>query len=285
MTALVTLRDKPLGGNDSMPMVQVRCREIACNPSIEFTLTSEKVCKKMSICIAVEIKQKDFPLKPSITYSGCIIMAKNDLYTGIINHSFIQSIIHANHCIKIRTSTSNLSGTGPGKSDYTGRIVTQKTVPDTTALVTPRDKPLGENDSMPLVQVRYRMRCGRNGICGFGSIVCMYVMYAPCIRSHFFTVIGRQQLNYARICCFFRVNPIYSWIRIRSHLNARICCLLIVIFTISCIRSHFFTVIGKQQLNYAGICRFLRVIPIYAWIRSNFNLFSSCLGAVPDLDK
>ena len=86
MTALVTLRDKPLGGNDSMPMVHVRCREIACNPSIEFTLTSEKFCKKMSSCIAVKINQQDFPLKPSITYSGGIIMAKNDLYTGIINH-------------------------------------------------------------------------------------------------------------------------------------------------------------------------------------------------------
>ena len=57
---------------------------------------------------------------------------------------------------------------------------------------------------------------------------------------------------------------------------------MIVIFTFSCIRSHFFTVIGKQQLNYARICCFISVIPIYSWIRSNFNLFSSCLGAVPD---
>ena len=85
--------------------------------------------------------------------------------TGIINYPKFYN------CIKIRTSTGNLSGTGPGKSDYTGKIVTQKTVPDTTALVTPRDKPLGDNDSMPLVQVRYRMRCSQNRICGFGSIV------------------------------------------------------------------------------------------------------------------
>ena len=62
----------------------------------------------MSSCIAVKINQQDFPLKPSITYSGGIIMAKNDLYTGIINYPFIQSIIHTNHCIKIRTSTGNL---------------------------------------------------------------------------------------------------------------------------------------------------------------------------------
>ena len=59
MTALVTLRDKPLGGNDSMPMVHVRCQGIACNPSIDFTLTSETFCKKMSSCIAVKINQQD----------------------------------------------------------------------------------------------------------------------------------------------------------------------------------------------------------------------------------
>ena len=34
--------------------------------------------------------------------------------------------------------------------------VINKTVPDMTALVTLRVKPLGDNDSMPLVQVRYQ---------------------------------------------------------------------------------------------------------------------------------
>ena len=49
--------------------------------------------------------------------------------------------------------------------------IIQKTVPDTTALVTLRDKPLGDNDSMPLVQVRCRIRSSQNRIYGSGSIV------------------------------------------------------------------------------------------------------------------
>ena len=38
-------------------------------------------------------------------------------------------------------------------------------------MVTLRDKPLGDNDSMPLVQVRCRIRCSQNRIYGSGSIV------------------------------------------------------------------------------------------------------------------
>ena len=55
MTALVTLRDKPLGGNDSMPTVQVRCQKTACCPSIESMLTFENYCKQRSGYISVEI--------------------------------------------------------------------------------------------------------------------------------------------------------------------------------------------------------------------------------------
>ena len=48
---------------------------------------------------------------------------------------------------------------------------TQAPVPDTTALVTLRDKPLGGNDSMPTVQVRYRIRiCPEIYGCGLCSL-------------------------------------------------------------------------------------------------------------------
>ena len=156
MTALVTLRLKPLGDNDSMPLVQVRCRK-TCLKQIK--KTGLKTIKRLVYICSGPIK-----LFSNIKH---YVPSRNS--TGILNYPRLYN------CIKIRTSTGNLSGTGPGKPDYTDRIVTQKTVPDTTALVTPRDKPQGANDSMPLVQVRYRMRCSRNGICGFGSIVCMYV--------------------------------------------------------------------------------------------------------------
>ena len=152
MTALVTLRLKPLGDNDSMPLVQVRCRK-TCLKQIK--KTGLKTIKRLVYICSGPIK-----LFSNIKH---YVPSRNS--TGILNYPRLYN------CIKIRTSTGNLSGTGPGKPDYTDRIVTQKTVPDTTALVTPRDKPLGDNDSMPLVQVRYRMRCSQNRICGFGSIV------------------------------------------------------------------------------------------------------------------
>ena len=100
-TALVTLRDKPLGGNDSMPMVQVRCRKTVCDPSIESMLTSEKYCRQRSGCISVKINQQDFPLKPGWIYSECIILTKNDLssnFNKIYNFSHIKLVFISDDC-------------------------------------------------------------------------------------------------------------------------------------------------------------------------------------------
>ena len=154
MTALVTLRVKPLGDNDSMPLVQVQCQK-----------TGLKLLKHTGLKIIERLAYTTKCSGPLKLFSNMKHYVPPRNNTGIINYPKFYN------CIKIRTSTGNLSGTGPGKSDYTSKIVTQKTVPDTTALVTPRDKPLGDNDSMPLVQVRYPMRCSQNRICGFGSIV------------------------------------------------------------------------------------------------------------------
>ena len=131
----------------------------------------------------------------------------------------------------------------------------------------------GDNDSVSHVQVRIRfyLHCGFY----FGSYLyfssypsfCFYffsiLILKPCffslllmdfvswtgswninlihifsrVRSHFFPVIGRQQSNYARICCFFRVISIS--LRIRSHF-------FVSGPTFSCpvslfrVRSHFF---------------------------------------------
>ena len=83
-TALVTLRDKPLGGNDIMPRVQVRCW-----------------------------RQK----------------YQNILYINILYINILY--------INLRTL-----------------FVKPVPIPDKTAWVTLRDKPLGGNDIMPIVQVR-----------------------------------------------------------------------------------------------------------------------------------
>ena len=137
-----------------MPLVQVQCRK-----------TGLKLLKHTGLKIIERLAYTTKCSGPLKLFSNMKHYVPPRNNTGIINYPKFYN------CIKIRTSTGNLSGTGPGKSDYTSKIVTQKTVPDTTALVTPRDKPLGDNDSMPLVQVRYRMRCSQNRICGFGSIV------------------------------------------------------------------------------------------------------------------
>ena len=271
-TTLVTRRDKPLRGNDSMSLVPVRTR-------------NNLVLRYKQILVT-------YPYLSLISFYTLLTLSLISSYYLRHNYCTADSVPFygtGTKDLKYLVNSTLLGGTGDtspivynldtfDKYLYFLYFQSANTGPDTTTLVTRRDKPLRGNDSMSLVPVRIR----NNLVLRYKQILAMYVLYVPCIRSHFFTAIGSQQLNYARICCFFRVIPIYSWIRIRSHLNARNCCLLIVIFTFSCIRSHFFTVIGKQQLNYARICCFLRVIPIYSWIRSNFNLFSSCLGAVPD---
>ena len=158
-------------------------------------------------------------------------------------------------------------------------IKSVNTGPDTTTLVTCRDKPLHGNDSMSLVPVRIRNN--------------LVPKYKQCIRYGYSVIeLGPyfDPLSEGLLRCFvigtgLALNLCYACLTLeceKINLNARNCCLLIVIFIFSCIRSHFFPVIGRQQLNYARICCFFWVIPIFSWIRSNLNLFSACLGAAPD---
>ena len=104
-TALVTLRDKPLGGNDSTPLVHVLCR----------MHTSQKYLKDLK-------------------YLGIVFM-----------YQYLLSVCKTEKCLLYLYILTLL--------------LTTVTVPvqDTTALVTLRDKPLGGNDSTPLVHVLCRM--------------------------------------------------------------------------------------------------------------------------------
>ena len=141
-----------------------------------------------------------------------------------------------------------------------------------TTLVTLEVQSPGGNDSVSLVHARY----------------CHYCLNLHLFINNFFKLAPEDLIIDLRYCgssaqlvytsrnivpgqsrSFFY--PFSNSIKIKLQVSGT------RTFGVSCIRSHFFTVIGRQQSYHASICCIFGVIPIYSWIRSNFNLFSSCL--------
>ena len=128
-------------------------------------------------------------------------------------------------------------------------------------------------------------RCGCSVIKLTSIPTCIRYGYSVIELGPYFDPLSEGLLRCFVIGTGLALNLCYACLTLeceKINLNARNCCLLSVIFIFSCIRSHFFPVIGRQQLNYARICCFFRVISISSWIRSHFNSFSACLGAAPD---
>ena len=133
-TALVTLSFKSLGDNDSMPLVQVRCRKTVLKilkqtgrKKLEFLANANKC----SGCLKLFSNMKhslDSRFNTELYKYHVIQLATSTLkhyqhHVPPRNNTGIKNYTEFHYCAEMGSGTGNSSGTGPGKSDYTGTVV------------------------------------------------------------------------------------------------------------------------------------------------------------------
>ena len=180
-TALVTLRDKPLGGNDSMPTVQVRYRIKTCQVVMRYSFEENtyRIFTEISIMVPTYLCDKLCCTQAPVPDTTALVTLRDKPLGGNDSMPIVQVRYRIRICpeiggdsFKMNTDRIYIAFSFTVQMYLCDELCRLPVpVPDTTALVTLRDKPLGVNDSMPTVQVRYRIKtCREIMIAGLKSI-------------------------------------------------------------------------------------------------------------------